>query len=55
VEFTNKSEELGYGLLLKELENSNSANVIPLLSWFKSHQVDELSGQPLKLKTTDAG
>ncbi|MPM37211.1 Lactose operon repressor [bioreactor metagenome] len=37
---TNKAEELGYGLLLKELENSNSKNVIPLLRWFKSHQVD---------------
>jgi LacI family transcriptional regulator len=37
---TNKAEELGYGLLLKELEFSNSANVIPLLDWFKSHQVD---------------
>lgn len=37
---TNKAEEMGYGLLLKELENSNSTNVIPLLRWFKSHQVD---------------
>lgn len=37
---TNKTEELGYGLLLKEMEYSNSANVIPLLDWFKSHQVD---------------
>lgn len=37
---TNRAEQLGYGLLLKELENSNSTNVIPLLRWFKSHQVD---------------
>jgi LacI family transcriptional regulator len=37
---TNKTEELGYGLLLKEMEFSNSANVLPLLDWFKSHQVD---------------
>ncbi len=37
---TSKAEELGYGLLLKELESSNSTNVIPLLQWFKSHQVD---------------
>jgi Transcriptional regulators len=37
---TSKSEELGYGLLLKELANSNSSNVVPLLRWFKSHQVD---------------
>jgi len=37
---TNKAEELGYGLLLKELESFNSTNVIPLLHWFKSHQAD---------------
>jgi LacI family transcriptional regulator len=37
---TNKAEELGYGLLLKELESFNSTNVVPLLHWFKSHQVD---------------
>jgi DNA-binding LacI/PurR family transcriptional regulator len=37
---TNKAEEMGYGLLLKELESFNSTNVIPLLNWFKSHQVD---------------
>ena len=37
---TSKAEELGYGLLLKELENFNSNNVKPLLQWFKSHQVD---------------
>jgi LacI family transcriptional regulator len=37
---TSKAEELGYGLLLKELANSNSSNVVPLLQWFKSHQVD---------------
>jgi LacI family transcriptional regulator len=37
---TSKAEELGYGLLLKELSNSNSSNVKPVLQWFKSHQVD---------------
>jgi LacI family transcriptional regulator len=37
---TAQAEEQGYGLLLKELENSNSTNVLPLLDWFKSHQVD---------------
>ena len=37
---TNKAEELGYGLLLKEVHNSNSTNIIPVLDWFKSHQVD---------------
>ena len=37
---TNMAEELGYGLLLKEMEYSDSANIIPLLDWFKSHQVD---------------
>jgi LacI family transcriptional regulator len=37
---TNKAEELGYGLLLKELESFNSTNIIPLLHWFKSHQAD---------------
>jgi DNA-binding LacI/PurR family transcriptional regulator len=37
---TSKAEELGYGLLLKEMANTGSTNVIPLLQWFKSHQVD---------------
>jgi LacI family transcriptional regulator len=37
---TSKAEELGYGLLLKELASSNSSDVMPLLQWFKSHQVD---------------
>lgn len=37
---TNKAEELGYGLLLKEVQNSNSANIIPIVNWFKSHQAD---------------
>lgn len=37
---TSKAEELGYGLLLKELASFNSNNVKPLLQWFKSHQVD---------------
>lgn len=37
---TNKAEELGYGLLLKEVQNSNSTNIIPVLNWFKAHQAD---------------
>ena len=37
---TSKAEELGYGLLLKELASFNSNNVKPLLQWFRSHQVD---------------
>ena len=37
---TSMAEELGYGLLLKELASFNSNNVKPLLQWFKSHQVD---------------
>lgn len=37
---TSQAEELGYGLLLKELASFNSNNVKPLLQWFKSHQVD---------------
>ena len=37
---TSKAEELGYGLLLKELASFNSNNVKPILQWFKSHQVD---------------
>lgn len=37
---TSKAEELGYGLLLKELASFSSNNVKPMLQWFKSHQVD---------------
>ena len=37
---TNKAEELGYGLLLKEVQNSNPTNIIPVLNWFKAHQAD---------------
>jgi LacI family transcriptional regulator len=37
---SSKAEELGYGLLLKELASFNANNVHPLLRWFQSHQVD---------------
>ena len=37
---TSKAEELGYGLLLKELASFNANNVQPLIHWFQSHQVD---------------
>jgi LacI family transcriptional regulator len=37
---TSKAEELGYGLLLKELATFSANNVHPLLGWFQSHQVD---------------
>jgi LacI family transcriptional regulator len=37
---TCKAEELGYGLLLKELASFSANNVHPLLQWFQSHQVD---------------
>lgn len=37
---TSKAEELGNGLLIKELASFNSNNVKPLLHWFQSHQVD---------------
>lgn len=37
---TSKAEELGYGLLLKELASFSSNNIHPLLGWFQSHQVD---------------
>ena len=37
---TSKAEELGIGLLIKELASFNSNNVKPLLHWFESHQVD---------------
>jgi DNA-binding LacI/PurR family transcriptional regulator len=35
-----KSEELGYGLLLKELSSFNATNIKPILAWFLDHQVD---------------
>lgn len=37
---TSKAEELGYGLLLKELASYSANNVQPLVQWFQSHQVD---------------
>ena len=37
---TSKAEDLGYGLLLKELASFSANNVHPLLRWFQSHQVD---------------
>jgi len=37
---TREAEELGYGLLLKELASFSANNVSPLLQWFKSHHVD---------------
>lgn len=37
---TSKAEELGYGLLLKELASFNANNVRPLILWFQAHQVD---------------
>jgi LacI family transcriptional regulator len=37
---TSKAEELGYGLLLKELASFNANNVHPLIQWFQAHQVD---------------
>ena len=37
---TSKAEELGNGLLIKELASFNSNNVKPILQWFQSHQVD---------------
>jgi LacI family transcriptional regulator len=37
---TSKAEELGYGLLLKELASFSANNVHPLIQWFQSHQVD---------------
>jgi len=35
---TRKAQELGYGLLLKEIESAD--DVQPILHWYKSHQVD---------------
>jgi LacI family transcriptional regulator len=37
---TAKSEELGYGLLLKELSSFSANNIHPILNWFLAHQVD---------------
>jgi LacI family transcriptional regulator len=37
---TATSEELGYGLLLKELSGFNAVNIQPILNWFLAHQVD---------------
>jgi DNA-binding LacI/PurR family transcriptional regulator len=37
---TKEADELGYGLLLKELASYSANNVSPLLQWFQSHQVD---------------
>ncbi len=37
---TSKAEELGYGLLIKELASFNANNIIPILQWFQSHQVE---------------
>lgn len=37
---TSKAEELGYGLLLKELASFSSNNIHPLIQWFQAHQVD---------------
>lgn len=37
---TREAEELGYGLLLKELASFSTNNVSPLLQWFQSHHVD---------------
>jgi DNA-binding LacI/PurR family transcriptional regulator len=37
---TKKAEEIGFGLLLKELSSFTSNNIEPLLLWFKAHHVD---------------
>jgi len=37
---TREADELGYGLLLKELTSFSANNVSPLLQWFQSHHVD---------------
>ncbi|HSM24978.1 MAG TPA: LacI family DNA-binding transcriptional regulator [Anaerolineaceae bacterium] len=37
---TSKAEELGYGLLLKELPRFTTNNVHTLIQWFQAHQVD---------------
>jgi len=37
---TRGAEELGYGLLLKELESFSANNIHPLLQWFYAYHVD---------------
>lgn len=37
---TREADQLGYGLLLKELESFNANNVHPLVQWFRAHHVD---------------
>jgi LacI family transcriptional regulator len=37
---TQKAEEMGYGLLLKELASFTNKDVQPLFQWFQSHQVE---------------
>jgi DNA-binding LacI/PurR family transcriptional regulator len=37
---TREADQLGYGLLLKELESFSANNVHPLLQWFRAHHVD---------------
>lgn len=37
---TKKSQSLGYGLLIKELDSFTANHVQPLLDWFQAHQVD---------------
>lgn len=37
---TKEADNLGYGLLLKELASFGANNVSPLLQWFQSHHVD---------------
>jgi LacI family transcriptional regulator len=37
---TTKAEEIGYGLLLKELSSFTFDDIGPLLDWFQSHHVD---------------
>ena len=37
---TREADELGYGLLLKELASFSANNVSPLLQWFQSYRVD---------------
>jgi len=37
---TREADQLGYGLLLKELESFSANNVHPLLQWFQAHHVD---------------
>jgi DNA-binding LacI/PurR family transcriptional regulator len=39
---TREADELGYGLLLKELSSFSANNVSPLLQWFQSQLVDGL-------------